>query len=194
MKLFRAVSSTISNPYAIDGRGKAPKRKTATEDIAFAKQFIQSFPQYESKIDSNSFDAKYLHPNMTMITVYRLYENMCEFKQRKKLSKTVFIGIFKTNFPRLQPFKPEKSQCSICQSNHKQKKIKVLAPDVLQNIQKKEDNHFSVLRKVKNELINSVHEPKIGVEVFTFELQRPLPMPLLPIDESYDLRCLWLSN
>lgn len=35
---------------------------------------------------------------------------------------------------------------------------------------------------------------KIGVEIFTFERQRPLQMPLLPIDESYDLRCLWLSN
>lgn len=162
-KIFRAVASIENNPYAVDRRGKAPKRKTATEDIAFAKQFIQSFPSYESKIDSNSFDTKYLHPNLTLNTVYHLYENTCEFKQKTKLSKSVFIGIFKTNFPHLQAFKTNKSKCSICHNIDTQKKFKVLSPAVLENIQKQKDEHFAALGELKDELINSVHDPVIGV-------------------------------
>lgn len=45
--LFRANSSIKRNPYAIDCRGKAPKKKTAAADTAFVKQFVQSFPCYE---------------------------------------------------------------------------------------------------------------------------------------------------
>lgn len=194
VKIFRAVSSTKMNPFAVDRRGKTQKRKTATEDVTFAKEFIQSFPCYESKIDSNALDTKYFHPNLNVNTVYRLYENTCDFKQKTKLTKTIFIGILKTNFPHLHVFKPEKSKCSICENINTQKKIKVLSPETLDNIQKQEDEHFGALRKFKNEFINSVNEPEVGVEVFACELQRPLQMPLLPINESYDLRCLWLSN
>lgn len=194
VKVFRAVSSTKNNPFAIDRRGKTSKPKTATEDVTFAKQFIQSFPRYESKIESNSFDVKYLHPSLTLNTVYHLYGNSCEFKQKKKVSKSVFMRILKTNFPHLHAFKPEKSTCSDCESINKQKKIKVLSPETMANVQKQEDDHFAAVREFKNEFINIVNDPEFGVEVFTFELQRPLQMPLLPIDESYDLRCLWLSN
>lgn len=42
------------------------------------------------------------------------------------------------------------------------------------------------LRKKKT-IIDSISEPEFGVEMFAFELHRPLPM--LPVDESYDLRC-----
>lgn len=194
MKLFRGAASIKSNPFAIDRRGKGSHRKTAAEHTAFAKQFMQTIPCYESKIDSNSFDTKYLHPNLTLNTIYRLYGNMCDFKQKQKLSKSVFVKCFKTNYPHLQAFKPEKSKCSICQNNDEKKKVKVLAPTTLENIEKQQDDHLMELRELKNELISSINEPEVGVEIFVFEMQRPLQLPLLPIEESYDLRCLWLSN
>lgn len=112
MKLFRVAASIKSNPFAIDRRGKGSNRKTTAELTAFAKQFMQTIPCYESKIDSNSFDTKYLHPNLTLNTIYRLYRNMCDFKQKQKLSKSVFVKCFKTNYPNLQAFEPEKSKCS----------------------------------------------------------------------------------
>lgn len=194
VKVHRAVSSIKNNPFAVDRRGKLLKPKTTIEDAAFAKQFIESFPQYESKIDSNSLDVKYLHPSLTLNTIYRLYGNTCEFKQKKKLSQTVFMGIFRKNFPHLHAFKSVKSKCSKCESINKQKKVKVLSPETMENVQKAEDDHLAALREFKDEFINNVNDPEYGVEIFTFELQRPLQMPLLPIDESYDLRCLWLSN
>lgn len=129
-----------------------------------------------------------------MNAVYRLYENICEFKQRVKWSRSAFMKALKANFPYLRAYKPEKSECLICQSNHEKKKRKVLSPAVLENIQQEEADHFAALRELKNELVSSIREPEVGVEVFAFELQRPLQMPLLPTDESYDLRCLWLSN
>lgn len=193
-KVFRAVASIKNNPFAVDRRGKSSKKKTAAEATAFAKEFIQSIPSYESKIDPNLSDTKFLHPNLTVNAIYRLYGNMCEFKQKRQMSKSVFMKCFKTNFPHLQAFKVDKSKCLVCQDIDESKKFKVLSPAVLEDIQKQKNDHYMALRQLKNELINNIDEPEIGVEILTFELQRPLQLPLLPIDESYDVRCLWLSN
>lgn len=194
LKLFRAAASMNINPFAIDRRGKATKKKTAPETTAFAKQFIQSIPCYESKTNSNPSDTKYLHPNLSVNAIYRLYGNACDFKHKQKLTKSVFVKCFNTNFPRLRAFKHEKSECSICQNVDEKKKIKVLSPDAIETIQKQKDDHLMALREFKSELIDSINEPEVGVEIFAFELQRPLQLPLLPVEESYDLRCLWLSN
>lgn len=69
-----------------------------------------------------------------------------------------------------------------------------MSPAVLESVEEKKNDHENELRQLKNELINSVNEPDIGVEIFTIELQRPLQLPSLPMNESYDLRCLWLFN
>lgn len=193
-KMFRAVTTINSNPYAVDRRGKVPTSKTTADDVAFAKEFIQSFPCYESTIESKPSSTKYFHPSLKINTIYRVYENTCTFKQRKTLSKMVFTKILKTNFSHLQPFKSLKSSCSICEGIQSQKKRKVLSPELLDRIQKREDDHLAALREIKNGLIRGVQESQLGVEILTFELQRPLEIPMLPVDESYDLRPLWLSN
>lgn len=113
---------------------------------------------------------------------------------KKQNYQSVFMKIFKTNFPFLKVFKPEKSTCSICYDNNAQRKKKVLSPATLESIQKVEEDHFVALRKLKIELIDCIQEPAAGVEMFVFELPRPLPIPLLAMDETYDLRSLWLSN
>lgn len=194
MKIFRAVQSTQSNPYAIDRRGKAPnKKKTATEDITFAKTFIQTFPLYESKFKPRSLDIKYFHPRLTLSTIYQLYENTCNFKEKKVLSKSVFKKIMNENFNHLQMFKFAK-HCSHCQSTIGQKKKKVLSPESIEKIQKNQDDHMVKVKDIKNQFLRCIQEPEIGVAVLTIELQRPLEMPLLSVDESYDIRNLWFSN
>lgn len=190
----RVCLSFITGLLIVDRRGKSSKKKTAAEDTAFAKEFILSIPSYESKIDSNLSDTKFLHPNLTVNAIYRLYGNMCEFKLKRQMTKSVFMKCFKTNFPHLQAFKVDKSKCLVCQDIDERKKIKVLSPAVLEDIQQQNNDHYTALRHLKNDFINSIDEAEIGVEILTFELQRPLQLPLLPIDESYDLRCLWLSN
>lgn len=193
MKVFRAVSSINTNPYAIDRRGKAPKKRIATEDTEFAKKFIQSFPCYESKTRPKSLDIKYFHPRLNLSTIYQLYEKNCTFKQKTILSKTVFNKILKGNFSHLQVFKSTKS-CSICQNAHAQQKKKVLSPELIDSIEKKQDDHLMKVKDIKDEFLNCIDNAEIGVEVLTIEMQRPLEMPLLSVDESFDIRNLWFSN
>lgn len=193
MKIFRAVLSINTNPNANDRRGKTPKKVTASADIEFVKKFIQSFPCYESKTKPKSLDIKYFHPRLNLNAIYQLYTNNCSFKQVKELSKTVFNKILKRNFSHLQVFKLAKS-CSICQNSHAQKKKKVLSPELIECIDKEHDDHLTTVKDVKNELLHCIEEPEIGVEVLTMEMQRPLEMPRLSLDESFDIQNLWFSN
>lgn len=193
IKLFRAVSSTQSNPYAIDRRGKAPTKKTATEDIEFAKKFIQTFPLYESEIKPKSLDIKYFNPRLNLSTIYQLYENTCTFQQKEVLSKSVFNKVLHGNFSHLQVFKLTKS-CLLCQNTLAQKKKKVLSPELIEIIEKKQDDHLMTVKDIKSQFLHCIEEPEIGVAVLTIEIQRPLEIPMLSVDESYDIRNLWFSN
>lgn len=87
-----------------------------------------------------------------------------------------------------------KSICRLCQTINEQKKRKVLSPQAIENIQNTEDGNLSMLRDIKNHFQQCVQESEADVVVLTFELQRPLELPLLSLDESYDIRHLWFSN
>lgn len=193
-KIFRAVSSITSNPSAVDRRGKAPKSKTSFADTEFVKEFLRTFPTYESTINPKSIDTKYFHPKLTLKAIYRLYENTCHFEQKAVLTYTVFERILKQNFVNLHPFKSSKSICHDCSSIREERKRKMIAQEVKEAIQKKEDDHLTNLRDMKNSFIQCSREQEPNVDVFTFELQQPLGMPLLPIEESYDIKQLWFSN
>lgn len=192
-KLFRAVSSIETNPSAIDRRGHASTKKTAPEDIEFAKSFIQSFPCYESKAKPKSLDIKYFHPRLNLNSIYQLYSNTCTFKQKKVLSKTVFTKVLHGHFSHLQVFKLTKS-CSICQNAQAQKNKRVLSPEQIESNEKKQNEHLASVMGIKSELLRCIDEYETGTEVLTIEMQRPLEVPLLSMDESFDIRNLWLSN
>lgn len=81
----------------------------------------------------------------------------------------------------------------MCQKLDPLKKRLVLDSEVKANIQKEVDEHESHVKSVKNELLQCVMDSN-ETEVFTFELQRPLEIPCLSVEESYDWRQLWLSN
>lgn len=193
-KLFRAVSSIAKNPEGIDLRGKMPKNKTDPEDILFVENFVQTLPCYESKIKPNLSPIKYLHPSLTHSKVYEIYTNLCTFKQRTVLSKTIFNKVFKNRFSHLMPYKSI-SVCRICPRLKALEKRKVLSLEQNEKIQKERDEHDSRVKNVKNEFLQCVEDAKTNqTEVLTFELQRPLEMPCLSTDECYDWRQLWLSN
>lgn len=191
--IFKAVDSAKSNPFAVDRRGKgATKNKTSPADVAFVKEFIETFPCYESKIPPCSI--KYFHPNLNANDIYRLYENACTFKQKKIVSKAVYDRIFRANFSHLRTFKSGKSSCHECQQINDYKKKKVLSPKFIEEYEQREDNHTSIVKQIKTEFSKCILEPEVGISVLTFELYRPLETPMLPVNESYDLKSLWLSN
>lgn len=90
------------------------------------------------------------------------------------------------NFSHLQVFKFTKL-CSLCQNTLAQKK-KVLSPELIGSIEKKQDDHLMTIKDIKNQFLHCIQEPEIGVAVLTIELQRPLEILLLSVDESYDIR------
>lgn len=192
-KVFRAVSSIETNPLAIDRRGKASTKKTAPENIEFAKNFIQSFPCYESKSKPNSLDIKYFHPRLNLNSIYQLYVNTCTFKQKKVLSKNVFKRVLHGHFSHLQVFKLTRS-CSVCQNAQAHKKKKVLSPEQIDSNEEKQNEHLATVLGIKSELLRCIEESETGIEVLIIEMQRPLEVPLLSLDESFDIRNVWVSN
>lgn len=74
-------------------------------------------------------------------------------------------------------------------------KRKVLSIEQQEQIQKQVNEHNLNVKSVKDELLQCVEDSITDdTEVFTFELQRPLEIPCLSIEESYDWRQLWFSN
>lgn len=193
-KLFRAVSSISKNPNAVDLRGKMPKSKTDPADIAFIEIFLQTFPRYESKINPNSSPIKYFHPSLTLNKIYELYNNSCHFKQRTILCKSIFFKVLKDRFNYLKPFKST-SVCRVCLKLKALKKRKILSAEQHEKIQKEMVKHDSEVKNVKSELLQCIKDSEINnTEVLTIELQQPLEIPCLSVEESYDWRQLWFSN
>lgn len=194
-KIFRAIRSKTKNPSAEDRRGKSSRSKTKPEDIALVREFIRSFPYYESNVKSNASNIKYFHPRLTLQKIFELYRNVCLFKQRVALSKNMFDRLLKKNFPHLKPYQSVKSKCDMCQHFNQQKKRKVLSPE--QNEKNREDanEHISSVKSFKENFMQSIKDAEENnIEVLTFELQRPLEIPCVSVEESYDWRQLWFSN
>lgn len=193
-KLFRALSSITENPSAVDRRGHTSKRKANPADIAYIVDFLKTLPQYESKIKPNVSPIKYFHPNLTVQKVYQIYENICQFQQRNSLSKTFFVSVLKERFGHLKQFRNSKD-CRQCKDFKEQKKRKILSLNQTEKNKKEEEEHNAKVKAIKVELMQSIDSSsEETTEVFSFELQRPLEMPCVPINESYDWRQLWFSN
>lgn len=193
-KLYRAAHSTLKNPDANERRGKHLKKRTQSTDLSFMENFLKSLPCYESKINSVSTESKYLHPSLTLKKVYEVYRNMCTFKQRLVLSKGLFGKMMKDRFSYLKPF-VSKSVCHLCKKIDKENKRKVMSLELLEKNKKDENEHLSHVKNVKLELLQSIKDSDTNcTEILTFELQRPLEMPCVSPDESYDCRQLWFSN
>lgn len=194
-KIFRAVSSIEKNPNAADRRGKFPKAKTNSADITFMVDFISTFPRYESKINAHTSEIKYFHPSLSLKKIYQLYENACAFKEREILSKYIFDNILKKRFENLKPFKSSKSVCHACEEIKKKKKPKVLSEEMKENIQQIEDEHLTDVKNSKEEFLKCISDAEENnTAILTFQLQRPLELPCVSMEESYDWRHMWFSN
>lgn len=193
-KLFRAVSTIATNPDAKDRRGdKVSKKNADPVDIAFIVDFVQSLPTYESTFKPKTSPIKYLHPNLTPLKLYQLYTNICKFKQRHSLSKSVFVKVLNTQFAHLKQFKNSKN-CYTCKTIQEQKKRKVLSLERREEIEKEEENHIQSVKAIKEELIQSIDTAEESTEILIFELQQPQEMPSVSLEESYDWKPLWLFN
>lgn len=93
-RLFNATKTITSNENAKDNRGNRLAKTTNENVISFAKDFICSFPTYESHYKISRSNIKYLSPFLTISRMYREYCLKCNFKRKKPLSEWKFRNIF----------------------------------------------------------------------------------------------------
>lgn len=197
-RIFTAIKSITSNETAKEHRGVFPKKKIDEKDIAYVKDFINSFPTYESHYSNKSDDSnrKYLSPHLTIKRMYKEYCLKCNFKRKIPLNECKFRQIFNTDF-NLNFARLKVDTCRKCDM------LKALSQsqshDSIQrkNMEAQKKEHLELVQKTKNEFNAAVEyatKSENKTEVYTFDLQRALEMPVLQTSEVYYMRQLWLYN
>lgn len=189
--VFRAISSIERNPNAEERRGKTNKKRIDARDIKFVAKFIEKFPSYES----NS-STKYLHPRLNVTKMYKMYNELCQFQQRKALTETMFRKVFKKDF-NLKFVKLSKRKCQqFSEYEHKRKPL-VLSNAFIQHYQEKQDKHLSLVRCIRDNFLKTVETGKSvagKTEVITFGFYRPVEIPYLKSNDAFYRRALWLYS
>lgn len=181
--IARIVKSTVTNPNALESRGKFPTRKSKEDDIEFLKDFIRKLPTYKSHY-CISTETKFLDPDLSIIKLYREYSRICDISNRSKLSEWVFREIFNSKF-NLRFHKLKTDTCKTC--------------DHLESISSSTEKHEH-LSKVQNtkdkfaECVQLAKQSNSKVEVLTFDLQRALPLPSLSTSTAFYKRKVYLYN
>lgn len=154
-KIHRAVSSIVKNPNAVDKRGKtANSRKISVMDTSFVKRFIDKFASYESIYDSLSRSKKYLHPNLNLRKMYKMYQDECGFKGQKQMSISMFRKIFNTSFD-LAFMRLTKRNCHVCRDLEKKKVPLVSNIEAINEPKELLKQHKYIAMKIKTDLIQA---------------------------------------
>lgn len=189
-KVFRSIKSLKTNPKAIERRGSANRKSSAT-DMKYVREFIGKFVAYPSRYNAHKTNLRYLHPRLTIRRMYQLYSESCAFKNRKILSESIFRRVLSTF--ELSLNKPQHPKCEICDTKGKlifnEKAIEE------QNINK--NMHVEMVRKVRLDLASIVEMsqlPTEKIEVFSFELQEVIDLPHLSDSDVFFKKQIWLNT
>lgn len=201
-KMFNATTTVTSNEPAIDKRGNFPTRKTSDSDILFVKKFIDSLPRYESHYKLSHTDVKYLGFYWNIKRLYREYCIKFNFKYGKKrpkmnpISEWKFRNIFNTQF-NLRFSRPKADTCGTCDKIDAEIKSHGKSFEQIQKSESEKQNHLqlveSLLQERKDDL-KMACDPTNKTEIFVFDLQRALEMPILKTGEAFYKRQLWFYN
>lgn len=197
-RMFSAINTVKLNENAKDKRGNFPTRKTKENDVLFVKNFINSFPTYESHYSNKNTNSnkKYLSPFLTIKRMYREYCLKCNFQHKKALNETKFRKIFNTEF-NLSFARLKVDTCRKCDKFKALSQSQAHGSVLRTNIEQEKNEHLQLVQKTKNEFHETVKHasnPENKTEVYTFDLQRALEMPVLQTSEVYYMRQLWLYN
>ncbi|CAG5021799.1 unnamed protein product [Parnassius apollo] len=112
-------SSSASVIVKADQRGlRDPGNKRSDHDIQYVKNFIDKFPAYESHYSRRHTNKKYLHQDLNMKILYKLYKDEYVKDNGEEglppVSITLFRSIFKTL--NLKFKKPSNNTCKTCDS------------------------------------------------------------------------------
>ena len=183
-----------------DRRGKhTPHNKLPDEDLEYAREYILSFPQYESHYTRSHSDKKYLNSDLNIAMMHRMYKEHCKDSQYRPLSITMFTGIF--NGLNLSFHTPSKDTCNVCDSLHTQIKHEQSKPspdaEVMQGLQTQKELHLRKAEAARNALKQDTakaRDSNSDTHTVFFDLQKALPTPKLETNKVYYLRQLWCYN
>lgn len=193
----RAFASTMSNPSAIDRRGKmSPANKIPDSDKSFAKEFINKFPRYRSHYCREMSNRYYLMPGLNLRKIYREYQLLCGFEERSCLKEHMFRHIFNTEF-NLHFKHPKTDTCKTCDGIIAYLKNEKLS---FENRSKHEETlkkHHDAVAQKKEGYQSDIKEAKESngrIKCYTFDLQKTLETPSLSTSVAYYKRQLWTYN
>lgn len=195
-RMYAAIRSVTSNETAGENRGRFPTRKTKESDITFVKDFIEKLPTYESHYKISRSNIRYLSPFLNIKRIYREYCLKCNFKSIQPLKEWKFRHVFDTefnlSFARLKV--DTCRQCDMLQTLIQSEKQTTVQRNTFEQ---QKNEHLELVQKLKNEFRETVEiasKPENKTEVYTFDLQRALEMPVVQTSEVYYMRQLWLYN
>lgn len=190
-KIYRSIISGSTNPSAVDRRGKCGARAANVQDAEFLTNFIDTFPQYESRY--NKSQTKYLHPDLSVKKLHEIYQAHCITDGRKPLTLSYFqrtYDKFNTVFA-----KRRTQTCWICNKLESKQKKSVISTETRTKLGQKKQEHCDNAGKIVNDFENEIQKAResMGTEIFTFGLGPSIGLPhILPID--YTKRRLWLHE
>lgn len=135
-----------------------------------------------------------MNPNLNIRRLYKEYEIICEFKNRKVLSEWKFRHIFNTEF-NLEFHPKSVDSCKTCdefrtlmQSDATKKKEKLSV---------KREQHLQLVKRTKeifDDTVKQARNDSSKTEVLVFDLQRALEIPSISTSEAFYRRQLWCYN
>lgn len=195
-RFYAATKSIVSNETAKDNRGKFPTNKTSESDMLFVKEFINSFPTYESHYKIVRTNLKYLSPFLNIKRMYKEYCLKCNFKRRKPLSEWKFRHVFNTEF-NLSFARLKVDTCRKCDMLNTLSKSQEQGSAQQIDTDQQKREHLELVNNTKIEFDKTVEfasNPDNKTVVYTFDLQRALETPVLQTSEVYYMRQLWVYN
>lgn len=178
-----------------DKRGSQGGHNKATyESEEFIINVIRKLPTYVSHYRrADCSDAKFLRSDMTLPTIYKLYEDEAKLAGQKVLSFSKVKRVFLTKFNlRTKPLK--KDTCNKC-DYFSSKKLKGSEEEKAM-LDSAHREHLQKAKALQQQLKNDMQLAKEDrfTETITFDLQKTLPLPRIPTNIVFYKRQLWVYN
>lgn len=195
--LKRILKYKNDNPPAAERRGKKSTTKYKERDLNYVRDFIKSFPTYESHYKALLTNKKYLNPNLNIRRIYKEYVLKCSVlkKKLKCVPEWKFRLIFNTEF-NLSFRRLKIDTCKKCD------RMKVLLDSEISmekfaRLKKLQATHWATNSRIRREYRECVAEaknPQNKLVVLFFDLQRALEVPSISTGIAYYSRQLWCYN
>lgn len=197
VRIFRAIKSTVTNPNAVDRRGRLSARKVKMADIEIVKRFVEKFPQFEiAKLGMPRTTTQCLHPQLNMRKLYAEYSSERADNEETILAESTFRKIVNKNCG--ISFFTRSSQCKKCATHKKKLQPQILSTEHREKLLSVQHAHLQKAQLIKDDLADTVEQAMDlteHTEIFTFDIQRALETPRFAVSgQAYSKKPMWLFN